>query len=210
MFKSIKMNKYIWFAFLLLLTFFLAACGQSISIISTEIDAGVTLATSSSTPSPLPALTSTMPPTTTLFPTETLFPTTAIPTFTLTPYPSATVVFSGYLGCANSEYVKDVTIPDGTILAPGEAFKKTWRLKNTGTCKWTEDYSITFISGISMDGETTTLDKNVLPDKAANVTVELTAPDVEGTFSGYWLLANEDGIGFGQLIYVQIIVSDED
>lgn len=37
-------------------------------------------------------------------------------------------------------FVRDDTIPDGSILAPGEAFTKTWTIRNTGTVAWTGRY----------------------------------------------------------------------
>lgn len=32
----------------------------------------------------------------------------------------------------NSQFIKDVNIPDGTILAPQAKFEKTWKLSNNG------------------------------------------------------------------------------
>ena len=38
-------------------------------------------------------------------------------------------------GCTlDSQYVADVTIPDGTVMSPGQAFVKKWQVKNPGTC----------------------------------------------------------------------------
>jgi|GEM_PF-921843 len=40
-------------------------------------------------------------------------------------------------GCFwDSDFVTDVTIPDGTVVNVGESFTKTWRLENSGTCSW--------------------------------------------------------------------------
>ena len=50
-------------------------------------------------------------------------------------------------GCNNATFLNDVTIADGTVLAPGESFTKTWEFQNTGTCAWNEEYQITFIRG---------------------------------------------------------------
>ena len=70
---------------------------------------------------------------------------TSTPVATVTPFEDlpATVTAgtvwnsSSYAGgCDNSAYVSDVTIPDGTEVAPGEAFTKTWALVNTGNCTW--------------------------------------------------------------------------
>lgn len=218
---EIVMKKQTWFIFFLLSVLFLAACGQAKSTSSAEADAsisdiytavGLTLAANNTlTASPQPVDSAVvLSPAATLPPTTTLPPTESFPALTLTPYPTPTYEFSNIVACNNSVYVKDVTIPDGTILKPGETFKKTWQLKNTGTCRWTEGYSIAFISGYSLDGQTTTIDKRVAAGKTANISISLTAPEVEGAFNGYWLLTDESGTGFGQLINVQIVVSYDD
>src|SRR5690349_12154805 len=67
-------------------------------------------------------------------------PTLAFPT--LPPQGSATAVAATKTTkpvstCDSAAYVKDVTIPDGTIFSPGAQFTKTWRLQNIGTCTWT-------------------------------------------------------------------------
>jgi len=40
----------------------------------------------------------------------------------------------------NSEFVGDVTVPDGTEVVIGTTFVKTWRMRNNGTCKWDSTY----------------------------------------------------------------------
>ena len=54
--------------------------------------------------------------------------------------------------CYWAQFVADVTIPDGTNFAPNTAFKKTWRLKNIGTCAWnSNDVTLIFDSGERMN-----------------------------------------------------------
>jgi hypothetical protein len=36
--------------------------------------------------------------------------------------------------------VADITIPDGTLVSPGETVTKTWRIENDGDCTWTPEY----------------------------------------------------------------------
>jgi hypothetical protein len=74
-------------------------------------------------------------PTVAVLPTSTVAPPTvtlaaASPTLNV---PAATVTQD----CDKADFVTDVTIPDDTVLDPGESFTKTWRLKNSGTCSWT-------------------------------------------------------------------------
>lgn len=112
-------------------------------------------------------------------------------------------------GCNNALYVSDVTISDGTTLAPDESFVKTWKFQNTGTCTWEEDYLITFVSGNAMDGDDTEIGEEVASGSSAEISVALVAPSSEGSYTGYWRLADADGNEFGQSVYVMIVVSDD-
>lgn len=51
---------------------------------------------------------------------------------------------SRYGGAVNrgdsSEFVADVTIPDGTVVRPNQEFVKTWKLRNTGSVHWRDRY----------------------------------------------------------------------
>lgn len=49
-------------------------------------------------------------------------------------------------------FIKDVTIADGTRIDAGTNFTKAWRLRNSGSCTWTVDYSLVFISGDMLGG----------------------------------------------------------
>ena len=117
---------------------------------------------------------------------------------------AATSVMQNY--CDNSLYVADVTIPDNTEMAPGQAFDKTWTIKNTGTCTWTEGYTIVFSNGEKMNGNTRPIGQSVAPGATVNVTVKLTAPYTPGAYSGFWRLANGKGDPFGQIVSVVIKV----
>ena len=108
--------------------------------------------------------------------------------------------------CDDSAYVNDVSIPDGTVLQPGEGFVKTWSLLNTGTCTWTTAYGIDFASGDRMDGVITYVPREVEPGDSMEISVGLWAPTAPKTYTGYWRLKNADGTFFGQLVYVQIVV----
>lgn len=125
------------------------------------------------------------------------------PSFT----PTANMLYPSVDACDNAAYIDDINIPDGTVFAPGEVFTKTWRMQNNGTCTWKADYVVQNMSGDSMSGVTTAIEKTVAAGEAANISVELTAPETEGTYTGYWILANNSGTAFGNIVYVQIIVS---
>ncbi|MBI5951392.1 MAG: hypothetical protein HY865_07025 [Chloroflexi bacterium] len=140
------------------------------------------------------ALTANAPTQTPVPPTPIVVQVTSTPVPTATSLPAATQVTY----CDWAFFVKDVTIPDGTVLAPGETFTKIWRLKNRGTCTWTSDYMLVFSSGSQMDGKTVvTFPGNVAPGQTVDVSILLTAPSVPGSYSGYWMLRNSSGALFG-------------
>ncbi|MFM8368124.1 MAG: NBR1-Ig-like domain-containing protein [Chloroflexota bacterium] len=121
-------------------------------------------------------------------PTVTGTPPTATPTATGTIQPNA---------CDRAQFVADVTVPDGTSFAPGIGFTKTWRLKNVGTCTWT-NYSIMFDTGEKMGGpDSALIPTTVAPGQTVDITLNLTSPTTAGTYRGYWKLKNNTGVPFG-------------
>ena len=94
-------------------------------------------------------------------------------------------------------------------MAPGEAFTKTWALLNTGSCSWSKSYSVVFVDGTDMSATSAALDTTVAAGASGDVSVELTAPEDEGTYTTYWRLADAGGTLFGEQFYVQIVVSGD-
>lgn len=136
-------------------------------------------------------------PTTTL-PTET--PTLPLPT--KSPTRTSTVearltsapTFTPDIPCEKAEFIMDVTVPDGTKLQPREAFTKTWRLKNVGTCTWTPAYDLMFVSGELMGmSEPQPLATEVAPGKTVDISVNMLAPAALGSYQSYWGLENDSG-----------------
>ncbi len=54
------------------------------------------------------------------------------PIITLTPVPTPVPV----VVCDAAYFIKDVTIPDGTVIKRGTNFTKIWRVENIGSCAW--------------------------------------------------------------------------
>jgi hypothetical protein len=127
------------------------------------------------------------PPTSTLIggPSSTPFPT--LPVLTSTPVASPTT------NCNLAQFVADVTIPDGTILAPNQAFVKKWRLRNIGSCTWT-GFNMIFDNGDAMGGPASKPIGTVTPGQEVDLEVNLTAPGTTGNYRGYWRIATASSV----------------
>jgi hypothetical protein len=132
------------------------------------------------------------------------------PTATSTPTPTIDEA-----ACYRVEFVTDVTIEDDTAVAPGATFLKVWRLRNVGECTWTTDYALVFVDGDQMDGaDEIAFLSDVAPEDTVDLSVELKAPEDEGTYQGNWQLRNDAGRIFGigdewnESFYVRIVVEE--
>ena len=112
----------------------------------------------------------------------------------ITPTKTATPVAQ----CNIAKFIKDVTIPDGTIMGAGESFTKTWRIQNVGTCTWTTAYDLVFVSGSAMNAPAVIpLTANVAPGQTVDLSVAMKAPSTAGDYTGYWMLRNQYDARFG-------------
>jgi len=123
------------------------------------------------------------------------------PNPTVTPYytPSKTPIPCLLVGYNNATI--DVTIPDNTIMSPGQAFIKTWRLKNIGTCSWNSSYQLVFdrqdTMGVPSNYSQPLTPVTVSPGQEVDVSVNLIAPITSGTYTGYWRFCDPNGVYFG-------------
>ena len=92
----------------------------------------------------------------------------------------------------------DVSVPDDTVMQPGQSFTKIWRLENSGTCTWTKDYAVTYFSGEQMSAPATvSLRGDVSPGQSVDISVDMVAPLQAGTYQGNWKLRNASNVLFG-------------
>ncbi len=172
-------------------------------------------------------VTATTVPTETPFSTVTQFssPTTfASPTFTyytptlgtLTPgTPTATGTLSTAtinpnslaVGCNNLGFIRDVTIPAGTVIKKNQDFTKTWKVQNTGTCNWLYQYGLVLLSGEPYGGKNTKIQRLVTVNDWSEVSVNMTAPNKPGTYTNYWRMTDLNGNMFGSTLSVSFIVA---
>jgi len=123
--------------------------------------------------------------------------TPSVPTETPTPSPT-TIVGSGPGGCVlKGTYIADVTIPDGTLLAPNAPFVKTWRIRNDGTCAWDAGYQLVYASGNQMRGLAAVNIPSAATGQTIDISVNLVAPGTPGDYNGTWRLRASNGAIFG-------------
>ena len=192
----------------------LAACAPATPIVPTPdvlavrtsaaytVVAEFTLTAAAFTPTPLP----TLPPTETPTPE----PPTATPTIAYATDPTQIALGTPGELCDNFSFdnaTVDVTIPDGTVLTPGQDFVKTWKIKNTGICSWGDGYSLIYAGyADKMSGEPVPLGTLVEVGQEVDVSVNFKAPTAVGEYTSAWQMANPKGIPFGKAIFVKIVV----
>lgn len=107
---------------------------------------------------------------------------------------------------SNLLYIEDLTVPDGTVVAPGEQLDKRWRVENNGSCNWDVQYSLVLIGGPQLGAP----DKQALyPARSgtqAMVQMIFTAPEEPGAYRSAWQAQDLEGNLFGDPIYIDIIV----
>jgi len=127
----------------------------------------------------------------------------------LPPFPTVTppVCWDGM------KFVADLSFADNNMksppfVTPGEAFVKTWRLQNTGSCTWTPNYKLLYsygnIAGAQMSGQPLFIPGKVAPGQTVDLSVTLIAPLTPLTYQGFWQIENANGGRFGQTIWVGI------
>jgi hypothetical protein len=132
--------------------------------------------------------------------------TRASPTYTASP----TSVFrpTPTPPCANNlVFLSDLTIPDATIVTPGEQLDKRWEVENRGSCNWDRKYSLRLIAGQDLGaGEQQAL----FPARSgtnAVIRVIFTAPNDAGIYRSAWQAFGPDGEPFGDPIFIEIEVA---
>jgi len=196
------------------------SAGSSAVVKLTQIAANTPTRTLTATASPTATF---LPPTPTLFfltptPIPAIPPTfVPIPPIPPNPPPPPVPPEPPTVPCNWAQYIKDVTVPDGTTFSPGTKFTKIWRLRNIGSCVWTAGYSLVFTSGDRMQStDQVPLSGIVHPGESMDVAVDLIAPASAGHYRGYWMLRDPYGRVFGignyaqKAFWVDIMVSTSD
>lgn len=120
-----------------------------------------------------------------------------------------------------SQFVRDVTVPDGALVMAGARFVKSWEVLNAGTTTW-EDRFLQCMDDdliVLADGVGRSVAPRLVPDarsisvprtppgSTVLLSVAFTAPDVPGTCVSYWKSLTPTGeICFPQAVGLSVRV----
>lgn len=104
-------------------------------------------------------------------------------------------------------FVRDVTIPDGQIVAAGTKFKKTWLVK-TGVNGWPAGCTLAHICGDKM-GATCVAFGPQKPNALVPISVDFTAPSHPGKVTSKWRVAGPDGKRFGHHLWSTVVIKPQ-
>src|SRR5215216_4106868 len=107
--------------------------------------------------------------------------------------------------------IADVTVPDNAQMSKGQTFTKTWRFMNNGKCNWS-GYTIAFVAGDRMESPDSAPVPPTEAGKTVDVSVDLTAPSIDGSYTGFYELKKADGetlpIGTERTFWVKILIGN--
>jgi hypothetical protein len=134
---------------------------------------------------------------------NTPFPT---PVLTTNPNPAPTAP-PAVINCTDILiFVEDLTIPDGTLVQPGESLDKRWMVRNDGTCNWAEGYAIRLVSGLAMGVTEVQALYPARSGSEAMIRMQFKAPGEAGRYITAWQAYNPNGERFGDPFFMEIVV----
>lgn len=110
--------------------------------------------------------------------------------------------------CTNDlVFLQDLSIPDGTQLAPGKDTVKEWKVRNSGTCNWNADYTINRIDGDDIGIAAT---QPLAPTRNGTETIirlSFTTPLEPGRYKSTWRAHSPKGTAFGDWFTLEFAVT---
>ena len=109
--------------------------------------------------------------------------------------------------CVNdARFLRDVSIPDGMQLLPGQLIVKKWSVTNTGSCDWGADYRLSLISGDALGAPSAVALYPARAGAGAVWEIPMVAPQNPGNYLGKWQARDPAGNLFGAVVFIKIEV----
>lgn len=107
----------------------------------------------------------------------------------------------------DARFVEDLTVPDASVVSPGQELDKRWSVRNQGSCDWGPDYRLVRLD----EGEIQSADQVALyPARSGTLgiwQVVVTAPRDTGEYLASWRAMNPRGEFFGEEVFILIEVA---
>lgn len=103
-------------------------------------------------------------------------------------------------------FVRDLTIQDGTVLAPDATLDKRWEVENSGDCNWDKGYRVRLIAGPGLGAKE---EQALYPARSGThgiIRIVFKAPLEPGTYWSAWQAYNPAGEPFGDPFFIDFAV----
>jgi transcriptional regulator with XRE-family HTH domain len=92
----------------------------------------------------------------------------------------------------SSNFVKDVTIPDGSYIFINTSFRKIWRIKNTGSIPWEDRYlmRVTPFNSLTCHSDSMIPIKDTLPQEEVDIAINFTSMKLPGSCRTDWKMVD--------------------
>jgi hypothetical protein len=105
-----------------------------------------------------------------------------------------------------AKFIKDVSVVDGTALAPETKFVKTWRVRNDGATAWPDNTTLNYVGGDQLGTSSVVPVPAVEAGQEVEISVSMLAPSLPGRYNSFWRLCGPDGNKFGHRMWADITV----
>ena len=103
-------------------------------------------------------------------------------------------------------FLRDITIPDGSIVSRGKQLDKRWLVENSGTCNWDDRYSLELITGSELGVPATQALYPARSGSQVTFRILYSAPKNPGIYHSAWQAHDPQGEPFGDPVFIEIIV----
>jgi hypothetical protein len=104
-------------------------------------------------------------------------------------------------------FLEAVSIPDGTVVQPGERVDKRWLVQNSGSCNWDDRYRLKSITGTDLNAPVELALYPARSGAKASLRMLFTALTEAGSYQSAWQAYDPQGQPFGDLLYIQLVVA---
>jgi hypothetical protein len=134
-------------------------------------------------------------------------PTAAVQPTSSPPAETGVTAATSTITCQDQlKFIADLTIPDGTTVAPESTLDKRWEVENSGNCNWDEHYRVRLVAGPELSAQK---EQTLYPARSgthAVIRFIFKAPLEPGAYRSAWQAYNPSGEPFGDPFFIDIIV----